>query len=97
LRSVSAADTADPVRARTPVYSRFQAPLPTHADTLVALQRNVVVRPAATLVAVAENSRVGDPSVLAVQTPLNKYSRSWRANLCCEILNHRSRTRTGIW
>jgi hypothetical protein len=75
LRSLSEGVTADPDRALTPVYSRFHAPLPTQAETLVALQRNVVVRPAATLVAVAENSRVGNPSVFAAQTPLNKNSR----------------------
>ena len=95
LRSLNTAVTAEPDRALTPVYSRFHAPLPTHAETLVALQRKVVVRPAATLVAVAENSRVGDPSVLAAQTPLSKNNRNWRAILCCAILIHRGRTRTG--
>ncbi len=93
LRSVSAADTAEPERARIPVYSRFHAPLPTQAETFVAFHRSVVVLPTATLVAVAENSRVGSPSVFAAQTPLTKNNRKLRAILRCAILVHRAVTK----
>jgi hypothetical protein len=41
------------------------------------------------LVAVAENSRVGSPSVFAVQTPLTRNNRKLRAILRCAILVHR--------